>query len=150
MTLTVVDTEQIIRLWARSEANISAAVDGRVFFATPPSYADTPGSKPFANAPASWIVLSLVSETHEDSDLGMQQPLIQFTIWAKTKAASAAAAIAVQQAGRALQWGPSVTVGAAVIQTGSVSQRRWFPDSTTNLPRYVVDLLFLIRGTATN
>lgn len=141
MTLTVVDSEQVIRTWARAEANINAAVAGRVFFATPQPYEKS--------RPDSWIVMALVSEIHEASDLGMQQALTQFTCWGKTKAVAAAAAIAVQNAGRQLQWGPPVTEGSAVIQTGSVSQRRWLHDPTTNLARYDVDLLFLIRGTAT-
>lgn len=137
--LTVVDSEQVIRDWARAEANIYAAVSGRVFFATPQMYAKS--------APPSWIVLSLISEVHEDNDLGMQQTLVQLTCWGTTKKVAAQTATAVQQAGRQLEWGPPVAVDAAVIQSGSVSQRRWFPDSVTNLPRYVVDLLFLIRGT---
>lgn len=150
MTLTAVDCEQIVRTWARAEPNITAAVDGAVFFSTPQSYADTPGGKPYANAPASWIVVMLVSETEDETDLQMQKPLIQFTCWGKTKLLAAATSLAVQNAGKQLQWGPPVPAVSAVIQSGSVQQRRWFPDSTTNLPRYVVDLLFFIRGTATN
>jgi hypothetical protein len=154
MTLTCVDSEQVVRTWARAETNINAAVSGRVFFGTPQKYADLLASLVWpaipAGLPNSWIVLSLVSEVHEDNDLGMQQPLVQFTVWGTTKAIAAAAAIAVQNAGRQLEWGPPVPVDSAVIQSGSVSQRRWFPDSSTNLPRYVVDLLFTIRGTATS
>jgi hypothetical protein len=142
MTLTVVDSEQTIRTWARTEANISGAVATRVFFATPQPYEKV--------RPDNWIVMALVSEIHEPTDIGMQYALVQFTCWGKTKALAAATAIAVQQAGRQLEWGPPVTVGSAVIQTGSVSQRRWVPDNTTNLARYDVDLNLVIRGTATN
>lgn len=150
MTLTVVDSEDIVRDWARVEPNITAALNGRVFYATPQSYQSKTAQNGLAqNAPSSWAVMSLVSETHDSTDLGMQQALIQFTCYGRTKLLAAAAAIAIQQAGRALQWGPPVTVDAAVIQSGSVGQRTWLPDRTTNLPRYVVDLLFLIRGTAT-
>lgn len=144
MTLTVVDSEQIIRAWARAEANISASTSGRVFFATPQPY-DVKGGRP-----DNWIVMFLVGEVHEPDDLGMQQTLCQFTCWGKTKALAASTAIAVQNAGRQLQWGPPVQAASAVIQSGSVSQRRWLMDPTTNLARYDVDLLFLIRGTATN
>lgn len=146
MTIAAVDTEGAVRTWARTEANITAAVDGAVWFATPQSYADTPGKPPFSNAPAAWIVLSLVSEIEEPSDLGMQQPIIQFTCWGKTKALAAATSVAVENAAKQLQWGPPVTVGSAVIQSAAVNHRRLFPDSVTNLPRYVVDLLFTIRG----
>jgi hypothetical protein len=150
MTLTVVDSEAVVRDWARAEANIHAAILDRVFFATPQDYQSKTAVNGLAQAaPSSWAVMSLVSDVHEPSDIGMQQSLIQFTCYGRTKLLAAQAAIAVQQAGRALQWGPPVTVDAAVIQSGSVSQRRWFPDRVTNLPRYVVDLLFLIRGTAT-
>ena len=142
MTLTVIDSEQVVRTWARAEANITAAVTNRSFFATPQTYEKA--------RPDNWIVMALVSEIHEPSDLGMQQALVQFTCWGKTKLLAASTAIAVQNAGRLLQWGPPVTVGSAVIQSGAVSQRRWMHDPTTNLARYDVDLLFLIRGTATN
>ena len=141
MTLTIVDSEQIIRTWARAEPNINATTSGRVFFATPQSYEKA--------RPDNWIVMFLVSEIQEPDDLGMQQTLCQFTCWGKTKAIAASTAIAVQNAGRQLQWGPPVQAASAVIQSGSVSQRRWLMDPTTNLARYDVDLLFLIRGTAT-
>jgi hypothetical protein len=150
MTLTVVDTEAVVRDWARAEANIHGAVVDEIWYSTPQKYAsDTAPNGLSTLAPKSWVVLSLISDVHEPSDIGMQQSLIQFTCYGRTKLLAAKAAVAVQQAGRGLQWGPPVTVDAAVIQSGSVSQRRWFPDRVTNLPRYVVDLLFLIRGTAT-
>jgi hypothetical protein len=150
MTLTVVDSEAVVRDWARAETHIRAIAGTEIWYSTPQKYAsDTAPNGLSAAAPKSWVILSLVSETHEPSDIGMQQALIQFTCYGRTKLLAAQAAIAVQQAGRLLQWGPPVTVNAAVIQSGSVSQRRWFPDRVTNLPRYVVDLLFLIRGTAT-
>jgi hypothetical protein len=150
VTLTVVDTEAVVRDWARGETHIHAAVANEVWFSTPQDYQSKTAPNGLSPAaPKSWAILSLVSETHEPSDIGMQQALIQFTCYGRTKLLAAQAAVAVQQAGRGLQWGPPVKVDAAVIQSGSVSQRRWFPDRVTNLPRYVVDLLFLIRGTAT-
>lgn len=149
MTLTIVDSEDIVRTWARAETHISNAVSTRVFFATPQAYEKKDGTGLSSAAPDSWVTMPVFSEIQDPSDLGMQQSLVQFTCWGKTKKLAAAAAIAVQQAGRQLEWGPPVTVGSAVIQTGGVSQRRWAHDPTTNLARYDVDLLFLIRGTAT-
>lgn len=150
MTLEAVDSEGVVRTWARAEPNIVAAVNGAVWFSTPQSYQDTPGKPQFANAPAAWIITSLVSETEDDTDLAMQKALIQFTVWGKTKAVAAAASLAVQNAGKQLQWGPPVTVGPAVIQSAAFSQRRPFADPVTGLPRYVVDLLFTIRGADVN
>lgn len=150
MTLTIVDTEHVVRDWARLEPNISGAFGTEIWFATPQTYESNTNKTGLAQAaPKLWVSLSLISETHEASDLGMQQALVQFTCYGRTKLLAAQGAVAVQQAGRQLQWGPPVTVDNAVIQSGSVSQRRWFPDRVTNLPRYAVDLLFLIRGTAT-
>ena len=124
----------------RSEPHIAALNATRVFFSTPLAYSDP------AKVPSTWIVLSLVGETHEAGDLGLQQPLIQTDVWGKTKALAAALALAVQTAGRQLSTGQRTTVGTAVIAVGDVSQKRWLPDPTTNTPRYIVDLLFAMYG----
>ena len=137
-TTTVVDAEATVRSWARSESHINAVVAARVFFSTPQSYA--------TSRPDSWITLSLVSETFEAGDLSLQKPLVQFTCWGKDKATAASVAMAVETAARQLSYGLRATVGSAVILTGDVQQKRWFPDATTNTPRYVVDLLFAMFG----
>lgn len=143
-TLTLVDTEAVAKAWAKAETHINAAVNSRVFFSTPQSYGKTPA--------ATWIVLSLVGETHQAGDLGLQQPLIQFDCWSKpvsmggTKASAAVVALAVQTAARQLSFGQSVTIGQSVISVGDVNQKRWLPDPTTNSPRYVVDVQFAMHG----
>jgi len=137
VSLTLIDSEAAIRTWARSESHITAAVADRVFFATPQTYERT--------APESWIVLSLVTETHQPGDVGFQRPLIQFTCYGRTKAVAADVALAVQAAGRSFVGRP-VTVGPATIVAAEVSAKRWLPDPTTGTPRYVVDLLLAVRG----
>jgi hypothetical protein len=137
-TLTLVDSEATARTWAKAETHINAAVSGRVFFSTPQSYGKTPAD--------SWIVLSLVGETHQAGDLGLQLSLVQFDCWGKTKALAAAAALAVQTAARQISSGQPMTVGSAVITWADLNQRRWLPDPTTNTARYVVDVQFAMHG----
>jgi hypothetical protein len=137
-SLTIVDTEAVVRDWARTETHINGAVGTKVFFSTPLAYAKAPQS--------SWIVMTLVAESHESGDLGLQKSLIQFDAWGATKALAATAALAVQTAGRQLSYGQPVSVGSAVITWADVSTRRWLPDPTLNTPRYIVDLLFALHG----
>jgi hypothetical protein len=137
-SLTLVDTEATVRTWARTETHINGAVGTRVFFSTPLAYDKAPQS--------SWIVMTLVAESHESGDLGFQKPLIQFDCYGQTKAIAATASLAVQTAARQLSYGQPVTVGSAVISWADVSQRRWLPDPSVNIPRYIVDLLFAIHG----
>lgn len=137
-SLTLVDTEDTIRTWARTEAHISAQVGTKVFLSTPVSYAKAPKG--------TWIVMSLVAESHVAGDLGFQKSLVQFNCYGATKAIAATVALAVQTAGRQLSYGQPVTVGSAVISWADVQLRRWMPNPTINLPCYVVDLLFAIHG----
>jgi hypothetical protein len=139
-SLTIVDSEAVVRTWARTEAHISAAVGTKVFFSTPLAYNKAPQS--------TWIVMVLVAESHEAGDLGLQKPLIQFDCFGSTKAIAATTALAVQTAVRLLSYGKPVTVAGenAVISWADVSLRRWLPDTTINQPRYIVDVLFALHG----
>lgn len=142
MALTLVDAEAVVKRWAKAETHISGAVSDRVFYGTPQDNYDPPPGR----SPPSWVVLTLPSQTFEPDTLGLQRPLVQFDCWGRTKALAAAAALAVQTAAWQLSLGVQVAVGSAVIVTGDVQQARWLPDPTTNLPRYVVDVLFAMRG----
>lgn len=137
-SLTIIDSEKTARDWARAETHISAQVGTAAFFSTPIAFPKTPET--------AWIVMTLVSETFQAGDLGLQLALVQFDCWGKTKATAAAVATAVQTAGRQLSFGQTVTVGSAVITWGDATQKRWLPDPTLNTPRYIVDLLFAMHG----
>lgn len=144
-SVTLVDTEAVVRTWARAEANITAQVGTRVFLSLPLAYTQAiEAGSPLPKT--SWIVMTLVAENHESGDLGFQKPLIQFDCYGQTKAIAATTALAVQTAARLISYGAPVTVGTAVISWADVSQRRWLPDPTKNTPRYIVDLLFAIHG----
>lgn len=136
--LTIIDAEATVRTWARAESHIHAVIDDRVFFATPQAYEKS--------KPKSWVVMTLISETHEADDLGMQLATIQFDCVGNTKATAASVAIAVQAAGRQLYNGAQAVVGNVVIATGNVTAKRWYPDPVTNTPRYLVDILFSLFG----
>lgn len=142
MPLTLIDAEATVKTWAKAETHIRGAVSDRVFYATPQENYDPPPGK----SPSAWVNLSLPTETHQADDLGLQLSLVQFDCWGRTKLLAAAAALAVQAAARQLSLGAPVVVGSAVIVFGDVQQKRWLPDPTTNMPRYVVDVLFAIRG----
>jgi hypothetical protein len=137
-TLTLVDSEATARNWARSETHITAQVGTRTFFSVPIAYSKA--------AKAPWIVMTLVSETFQVGDLGLQEALIQFDCFAADKASAAGVAIAVQTAARQLTFGAPVTVGTAVIAWAEAQTMRWLPDPTLNTPRYVVDVLFAMHG----
>ncbi len=143
--LQLVDAEATAKAWLKADPGVIAAVGDRVFYGTPQSYEPDPKTGK-SREPQSWLVVKLVSETHTTDEAGFQHALVQFDCWGRTKALAAAAALAVQAAGRQLTLGIPVTVGPAVIVSGDVSQRRWLPDPTTNSPRYAVDLLFELRG----
>ena len=144
-SLAIVDTEDVVRTWARTETHINAQVGTRVFFSIPLAY--TQAIESGSPTPkTSWIVMKLVAENHETGDLGFQKPLVQFDCFGQTKAIAATASLAVQTAARQLSYGQPVSVGSAVISWADVSQRRWLPDPTKNTPRYIVDLLFAIHG----
>ena len=145
-TLQIVDAEGTVRNWARAEAHITAQVGTRTFFSTEIAYpkaALTDSTKP-------WIVMTLVSETFQPGDLGMQMALIQFDVRATTKLIAAGVATALETAARLLSFGAPVTVtipsGTATIAWADVSQKRWFVDPTLNIPRYTVDVMFAIHG----
>jgi hypothetical protein len=137
-SLTLVDSEATARDWARAETHINAQVGTSAFFSQPIAFPKTPKN--------AWIVMTLVSETFQVGDLGLQLALVQFDCWGKTKATAATVALAVQTAGRQLSFGQPVTVGTAVIAWADATQKRWFPDPTLNTPRYVVDVLFAMHG----
>ena len=143
--LTIVDAEAAVRNWARAETNITGQVGTRTFFSTEIAYPKA------ALATASpWIVMTLISETFQAGDVGMQLALIQFDCRATTKLLAANVATALETAGRLLTFGAPVSVtipsGTARIAWADVRQKRWFVDPTLNIPRYVVDILFAITG----
>lgn len=145
-TLTIVDAEATVRNWARAETHITAQVGTRVFFTgTPIAY-----PKAALNAADPWIVMSLITETFEVGDLGLQLALIQFDCRATTKLIAANVATALETALRLLSFGAPVTVtipsGTATITWADVSNKRWLVDTTLNIPRYIVDGLFAIHG----
>lgn len=144
-TLTLVDSEATVRDWARTEAHITAVVGTRVFFSTPLAYRAVIAN---TNAPPvnSYIVLTLISETHQVGDLGLQIAVIQVDAWGKSKALAATAVTAFQTAVRQLSYGKPVSVGQSVISWADVNQKRWQPDPTRNIPRYILDVQFALHG----
>jgi hypothetical protein len=142
--LTLVDPEKTARDWARADPGISAAVGTKVFFSQPIAFA-----KAAMMAGTPYIIVTLVSETFQSGDLGMQQPLIQWNCYGSTKAAAAVVALAVQTSVRLLTFGKPTAVGTSVIAWADAAQARWLPDPTINAPRYVLDCRFAIYGPQT-
>jgi len=122
--LVIVDAEATVRNWARAETNIVAAVGTRTFFSTEIAY---PKAALASNA-TPWIVMTLISETFQAGDVGMQLALIQFDCRATTKLIAADIATALETAGRLLTFGAPVSVtiptGTARIAWADVRQKR--------------------------
>jgi hypothetical protein len=140
-SLTLVDAEAAAQAWAEADTTINTLTGSRIFYSVPIAYPKAALAKG-----DSWILLTLVSETFQSGDLGLQQALIQFDCNGPSKLLAAGVALAVESAARQLTFGHSVTVTPAVIVWAQVSQKRWLPDRTMNIPRYVVDVLFAFHG----
>ncbi len=140
-SLTIVDAEAAAQQWAEQDTTINTLTGSRILYSVPIAF-----PKAAMAAGSAWIVMTLISETFQPGDLGMQQALIQFDCNGPTKLAAANVAIAVQSASRLLTFGRSVTVGTTVIVWAEASQKRWLPDPTLNVPRYIVDVLFALHG----
>jgi hypothetical protein len=144
-SLTIVDAEATVRNWARAETHIVAQVGTKVYFSMPIAF-----PKAALATLTPWIVMTLVSETFQAGDLGMQLSLVQFDCYGPTKANASSVATSVETAARLLSFGAplSVTIpsGSAQIAWADVDLKRWFVDPTLNIPRYIVDVRFAIHG----
>ena len=114
---TWVDVEDAVRAWAREAL---PAIEGRVFF----------GASNDAAMPQ--VVLSRIGGADG-------RCLIQFDVWAKTKATAAqlaaSLATAVDGLGR-------YTHGTTLLLGARVEGVRWLPDEESDTPRYVVEATF--------
>lgn len=111
---TWVDVEAAVRAWARGAM---PSVSGRVFFAFA-ERADLPQ-----------IVVWRLGGPDD-------RCLVQFDVWANTKAEAAGAAAELATALDGL----IRYVGAGALLHGAVViDARWMPDDTSDLPRYIVD-----------
>lgn len=66
--------------------------------------------------------------------------LIQFDVWAATKATAAAAAAELASAVDALA---RYDTGDVLLHAAVVESSRWLPDPETDKPRYIVDVTFV-------
>ncbi|MBM4414902.1 MAG: hypothetical protein FJ035_01225 [Chloroflexi bacterium] len=114
---TWVDVEDAIRAWGREAL---PDLEGRVFFG-------------FSNdAALPQVVLTRIAGPDD-------RCLIQFDLWAATKAAAAAVAAELCTAVDALG---RFTHEQTVLHGARVEQVRWQPDEESDTPRYVVEATF--------
>lgn len=131
------DAEAAVRGWARAHAGITPKAPGGIYFSVPKG-----ASFPLAT-------LQRVAGAPDLGEAPVDQARIQFDAWGTTKQDAAALAEAIVNAASGLQDGtvmgsePAVAKGATV-ELGPV----WLPDQESRRPRYVVDVTFLIVGTA--
>lgn len=114
---TWVDVEGAVRAWAREAMT---GLSGRVFFGVPDQ--------------ATFPLVTLQRIAGPDDDV-----LIQFDVWAATKAAAASTAADLASAVDALGRYATADVlllGAAVLGV------RWEPDVESDQPRYIVEATF--------
>ena len=111
------DVEATVRSWARS---VMTEVNGRVFF----------GANNQAAMPQ--IVLFRVSGPDD-------QVLIQFDVWATTKAQAAQLAAALATAADGVHGYDSDGV---VLKAATVEGSSWQPDEESNTARYIVQVTF--------
>lgn len=120
---TWVDVEGAVRAWARAAL---PGVAGRVFFGVNNAIAD------------SQVVLYRVAGPDDDC-------LIQFDIWAATKAVAAGLAAALATAADGL----SRYIADGVLLHGAVVESvRWQPDEESDAPRYIVEVTFTASASA--
>ena len=120
---TWVDAESAVRAWAREAL---PALDDRVFF----------GVSNDAAMPQ--IVLTRIAGPDD-------RCLIQFDVWAETKAAAAAIATELATAADALS---RYTHETTLLLGARVESVRWQPDAESDTPRYVVDVTFTASATS--
>ncbi|MBM4438462.1 MAG: hypothetical protein FJ029_14820 [Actinobacteria bacterium] len=114
---TWVDVERAVRAWARQ---VLPDLEGRVFF----------GASNGARMPQ--VVLTRVAGPDD-------RCLIQFDVWAETKAAAAGVAAVLATAAERL----GRYVGDGVLLHGArVESVRWQPDEESDAPRYIVEATF--------
>lgn len=120
---TWVDVEAAVRTWARANVPLAGT---RVFFG-------------FSNdAPLPQIALFRVGGTDDNC-------LIQFDVWAATKAQAAQAAAQLCTAADNLSHYVS---GGVLLHGALVESARWQPDEESNAPRYIVDVTFFATASA--
>ena len=110
-----VDVEAAVREWARGAV---ASVQRRVFFG------------PNNSAPFPQIVLFRIAGPDD-------RCLIQFDVWAESKAQAAAVAAELQTAADQLS---RYAHGGVLLHGALVEGARWQPAEESDQPRYIVDL----------
>ena len=116
---TWVDVEGAVRAWAREAL---PALSGRVFF----------GFNAAASPAYPQIVLFRIGGPDD-------RCLIQFDVWAASKADAALTAAELATAADALR---RYAHGGALLHGALIDSVRWQPDQESDQPRYVVDVLF--------
>lgn len=120
---TWVDVEGAVRAWAREQL---PGLDGRVFFGVNNAVPDPQ------------VVLHRVAGTDADC-------LIQFDVWAASKAQAASIAAALATAADALS---RFTADGVLLHGALVESVRWQPDEESDAPRYVVEVTFTATASA--
>ena len=119
---TWVNVEDAVRAWARGAL---PTIDGRVFFG--------------ANNDAAMPQVGLSRITGPDD-----RCLVQFDVWAETKAAAAQLAADLATALDALG---RYTHETTLLHGARVEGVRWLPDEESDTPRYVVEATFTASAT---
>jgi hypothetical protein len=132
-----VDVEGPIRTWARAESHITALAGQRSWFGTPK------GAVP--SSP--WITMHLVNDVPvPDGQAPLSNALVQFDCYAPLKADAAALGVAVVTAAESLLAG-TLLDSTLRCEAAFVRRRQWLPDPAQNLPRYSLDVEFLVCAT---
>ena len=120
---TWVDVESAVRAWAREAL---PALDGHVFF----------GASNDAAMPQ--VVLTRIAGPDD-------RCVIQFDVWAETKAAAAVLAAELATAADGLA---RYAHENTVLHGARVESVRWQPDEESDTPRYVVDATYTASATS--
>jgi len=141
MLRTFVDCEGPVKTWCRNNATITALAGSRIYLGTPSG----------ATQPGPWITLWLVNDMPEPfGQMPLAHALFQFDCWAPkethTRADAAALGAALVTAAESLVPGtlldPTLRCHAAEVQ-----RWQWLPDPANDLPRYSLDIEFLVCAT---
>jgi hypothetical protein len=133
-TRLFVDVEGPIRTWIRAQGTPAS---GRAWFGTPKGAIPT----------QPWITMHLVNDVPvPGGQAPLSQALVQFDCYAPLKSDAAALGAAVVTAAESLLAG-TLLDSTLRCEAATVRRRQWMPDPAQNLPRYSLDVEFLVCAT---
>lgn len=137
------EVEGPIRDWAKGNPTIAPVVGSRVFFGVPTAYNQQPAN---SSAVYPFLVLYRSGGAPKGGPTPIDLPRITFDCWGDTKSQAANLAASVVDACEQLH---GAAMGSLRAHTAEVVLGPfWQPDMESGKPRYIVDVVFVMRAAA--